>query len=498
MKMIFKIDGNYLINRFLVGLLVLGMCLYKPSLAQERFTLQQVVEMAKTQSIAARQASTTKETRYWQWRTYLSNYKPQLILEGNLPAFTRSFQQVLQPDGTIQFQPVRNNNSSLNLSLSQTIGDWGGNIYATSALQRFDDFDRKNTLYNGTPFAVGYRQPLFQFNPLRWDKKIEPLKYNESQQGYIESLEQIALRASSYFFDLLLAQVNLGIAETNLTNTETILKIAHEKFELGKNTRNEILQLQLEQLKARKAVGTAKRDLEIATLNLKSYTGLQNVQKIELTTPSELSKVQISSEIALQQAFENRADAIAFKRRMQEANRDVDKARGDNSLNATLFATYGFSNRGLAIPDLYKSPQNQQSIELRFDIPILDWGRSKSRLKTAEANKKLTEYTVEQDKIIFQQEIFTQVTLLEMLKEQLLLTTQADSIASEKYQIAQERYVLGNLSITDLSIAFQEKDQAKRDNIFALRDYWGAYYKLRQLTLFDFENNQKIAQTMGN
>jgi hypothetical protein len=35
----------------------------------------------------------------------------------------------------------------------------------------------------------------------------------------------------------------------------------------------------------------------------------------------------------------------------------------------------------------------------------------------------------------------------------LLLTAKADSIASEKYGIAKDRYVLGNLSITDLSIA---------------------------------------------
>ena len=80
-----------------------------------------------------------------------------------------------------------------------------------------------------------------------------------------------------------------------------------------------------------------------------------------------------------------------------------------------------------------------------------------------------------------------------MMKEQLVLTRRADSIASEKYQIAKDRYVLGNLSITDLSIAFQEKDQAKRDYVFALRNYWSAYYRLRYLSLYDFEKNQKIS-----
>ncbi|MFN8356186.1 MAG: TolC family protein [Spirosomataceae bacterium] len=482
--------ANYLCR--LLGVFVL-IQLCNPRLkAQEKLSLEQVVELAKQQSIASKQATATKENRYWQWRTYLSNYKPQLVLEGNLPAFTRSFQQVLQPDGTVLFQPVRNNNSALNLWLSQTIGQTGGSIYATSVLQRFDDFDRNNVLYNSTPFAVGYRQPIFQFNPLKWDRKIEPLKYDESKQAYLEAQEQIALKASGYFFDLLLAQVNLQIAETNLQNTNTIQKIAQEKFELGKNTRNEILQLQLEQLKALKSVGTAKRDLEISTLNLRSFLGLQSAQKLELVIPDQLRTISFSAETALKEALENRSEAIAFRRRLQEANRDVDKAKGDNSLNATLVATYGFSNRGQHIPDLYKNPQNQQSIELKFDIPIMDWGRSKSRLKTAQINKQLTEYTVEQDKLTFQQEIYTQVTLLAMLKEQYSLTTQADSIASEKYQIARERYVLGNLSITDLSIAFQEKDQAKRDYIYALRDYWGAYYRMRYLTLYDFENQRKI------
>ena len=140
-----------------------------------RLTLPQVVDMAKAQSIAARQAATTKATKYWEYRTFLSNYKPQLVLNGYLPSFNRSFQQVLQPNGTIEFQPVRNNNSSLNLFLEQNIRKTGGTIYATAQLQRFDDFARNNTLYNGTPVAVGLSQPLFRFNPLKWEAKIAPL-----------------------------------------------------------------------------------------------------------------------------------------------------------------------------------------------------------------------------------------------------------------------------------------------------------------------------------
>lgn len=458
-----------------------------------RLTLPQVVEMAKRNSIAAKQAVTVRENRYWQWRTFKSNYQPQLSLSGILPGYSKTTQQVLQPDGTILFQPIHNDNSSLQLDFSQSITATGGTIYGTTQMQRFYDFDRKNTLYNGVPYAIGYSQPLFQYNQLRWDKKIEPLKYNESKQAYIESQEQIAITVSGYFFDLLLAQVNLQIAETNFANTQKILKIANLKFELGKVSKNEILQLQLEQLNAQKAVGTAKRDMEIATLNLRTYTGTESEEKIALELPASTIDMQVSADKVLTEAFANRSDAIAFVRRIAEAKRDVAKAKGQNGLIATLTANLGYSKSAPTIADVYRSPQNQQLLQLQFAIPVLDWGRQKSRMKTAEANEQFVEYAVEQDKQTFRQQIVTQVTLFNMMKDQLVFTARADSIASEKYQIARERYVLGDLSITDLSIAFQENDQAKRDYIAALRDFWGAYYQLRYLSLYDFERKEKIA-----
>lgn len=454
-------------------------------------TLNQVVDMARARSISAKQASTIQKTKYWEYRTFRSNYQPQLALDGILPAYNKSFTEVLQPDGTILFQPVHNNNSALNLSFSQSIAATGGTVFGRTRLQRFDDFERKNTLYNGVPFGIGYSQPLWQFNPLKWDKAIEPLKYQESKQAYIEAMEDIAIKATSYFFDLLLAQVNYQVAETNLGNTENILRIANEKFELGKITKNEILQLNLEKLKAQKAVGIAKRDMEIATLNIRTFTGL-DVQKIALLLPRSTINMKVSNEKVLAEAYANRSDAIAFQRRIAEAKRDVAKAKGDNGLNASLNAQLGFSKSGAVLPKVYQSPKAQQLVYLSFVIPILDWGRSKARTKTAEANLEFTNYAVEQDKQVFMQEIVTQVTLFDMMRDQLVLSSSADSIASEKYQIARERYVLGNLSITDLSIAFQEKDQAKRDYIAALRDFWGAYYQLRYLSLYDFEKNEKI------
>ncbi|RYF98833.1 MAG: TolC family protein, partial [Chitinophagaceae bacterium] len=351
-----------------------------------------------------------KETKYWEWRTFKSNYQPQLSLEGVLPGYTKTYSQVQQPNGTILFQPVHFDNSSLTLNFSQSIAATGGTIFGTTQLQRFTDFDRDNILYNGIPYGIGYTQPLLQFNSLKWDKKIEPLKYNESKQTFIETQEKISITVTEYFFDLLLAQVNLNIAELNFTNTKRILGIADTKFELGKISKNEILQLQLEVLNAQKAVGTAKRDVEIATLNLRSYTGIEGDNRIKLEMPAVVAQMSVVAEKVLAQAFENRSDAIGFIRRLAEAKRDVARAKGENGLKATLRANLGFSNAGMNVFDVYRNPRSQQSVEIQLSIPVMDWGRSKSRTKTALANEQFTTYAVEQDKQIFEQQIITQVT----------------------------------------------------------------------------------------
>jgi len=448
--------------------------------------------MAKGNSIAAKQASTTRETKYWQWRTYKSNYQPQLSLSGNLPGYSKTSTPVIQPNGSILFQSINYDNSALTLNFSQTITATGATIYGMTQLQRFDNFNGNMVQYNGVPYAIGLTQPLGQYNSLKWDNRIQPLLYNESKQAYIQAQEQISISVTGYFFDLLLAQVNLGTAVANFTNTAKMLKIANLKFGLGKVSKNEILQLQLENINAKKAEGTARRDVEIATLNLRSYIGLEGDDKIELIVPETISRMAVSADKVLAQAYENRSDAIAFVRRIAEAQRDVAIAHGQTGLTATLTANLGTSNTSSSIPGIYRSPQTQQLLELQFSIPVLDWGRSKAKIKTAEANQQLTVDSVERDKQTFKQQIVTQVSLFNEMKEQLGYTAEADSIASEKYKIARERYVLGDLSITDLSIAFTENDQAKRDYVQSLRDFWSAYYELRYLSLYDFETNEKI------
>ena len=477
----------------ILSILIPALFIIFPAFAQRRnLSLQEAVSVSKEQSIASKQAVTARKTNYWEYRSFQADYKPQLSLNGTVPGFKRSYIEVVQPDGTISFEPVSNNNSLLNLSLSQSIAPTGGKIYIQQQMQRFDDFARDNTRYNGIPFEIGISQPLFRFNPLKWDRKIQPLKYKEGNQQFIQSLEQVALDATGYYFELLVAQVNLQIAEKNRSNNDTLYKIAQHKLELGKISQNDLLQLQMGLLTAQKDLASAQQAAAVATLKLKMYMGSRDDRELELDIPLEAAEFSINTQLALDEAFANRSAAVAFRRKLLEAERETQFAKQENGLNASLNATFGLSNQGARPADVYVRPQDREFVELQFTLPIMTWGRNKARTEVAKANQEFVQQSVEQDKLTFEQEIFTQVTLLQMLQKQVKLTKLADNIAADRYQIAKERFILSNLSVTDLGIATQEKDIAKRDYILALRDYWQSYYSLRILTLYDFEQNKKI------
>jgi outer membrane protein TolC len=75
-----------------------------------------------------------------------------------------------------------------------------------------------------------------------------------------------------------------------------------------------------------------------------------------------------------------------------------------------------------------------------------------------------------------------------MIRERIAITKKSDEVAEKRFQIALNRYQTGNVTISDLNIAQNEKDTNKRAFFDSLKDYWMAYYELRALTLYDFEN----------
>jgi outer membrane protein len=487
-------DKGYSKRQTKIFIMMLVVCLFEgPVFVQEpvvveTLSLEQVILLAKEGSPAALQAQTVKENRYWQYNTFLSNYKPQLVLSGG-DEFSREVVATRQNDGTYAFPQVNQNYTSLNLSLEQHLGFSGSRIHVSSSLNRFDNFYNSNILYSGNPAYIGFTQLLFFYNWLKWDKKVHPLLYEESKREYLERMEDISVQVSSLFFDLLLAEVAVDIAAKNLENNQSNLTKAQERQGIGKAKSGDLLQLRLSVMRAKQQMARANLDLKSSTLRLKSYVGLNSHASLVLIPPTSIPDFGLNTGTALSEALRSRRAAVAFKRRKLEAARGVATAKGNGGFDAHISATFGLTNRGEALTDVYSRPDDQQAVVLNFSIPVMDWGRQKSRIKTAEANQKLIDYTVAQDRVNFEQEIITHVDLFDMLRQQVVIAEESDKIAQERYEDTRSRYLAGEENLTNLNIAMQEKDEAGKSFIAGLRDFWIAYYRLRRLTLYDFEKD---------
>lgn len=248
-------------------------------------TLEQTINIAIYQSPIALRSATLKETSFWQWKTHKSNYLPQLSMEGQLPNYIKDNIPVLQPDGTTEFMLVYNNYSHVGLSLNQAIAGTGASVYINSNLARFDNLKSNLKSYSANTVSIGIRQPILGYNKLAWDRRIEPLKYEESKKRFIEDKEAISFETTIKYFELLIAQINYQIAQTNLENNELLLNIGNTRYEFGKITKNQLIQLQLYVVNAKKAMSHANLAKKTATLNLMTYIGFTLLKKKPVVNP---------------------------------------------------------------------------------------------------------------------------------------------------------------------------------------------------------------------
>lgn len=459
-------------------------------------SLDDVIDLAITQSSAIKYTQNSNVNYYWRYRNYKTRFRPQLVFHSDVPNYRHTTQPITQPDGSIEFKQVSNLSASAVLSLNQSIPQLGTHIYASTSAYGIRNLNLNSTSFSGAPFVIGFSQPLFGFNWMKWYRMTEPMVYDEAQKRFVEEIEQISLSATYRFFRFLYVQTNYLLAESNLKNSQDNLRISQTKRELGQISENDFSRIELSVLNAQKALNQASMDLKNADFELRSYIGLKESSPLELIIPLNINLFDIDTQMALQKAKENRKETTQFKRRLINADRELAEAKSTTGVVATLSGSFGLSNSAEDFGGIYDQPDKDRTLRVSLNVPILDWGRSASTVKLAETERELTIFNVNKEMEEFDREVIVQVEQFSLLKDQLRTAKEADKVAENGYTIALKKFQSGELSITDLNIALQERESAKRDYIRSIQSYWVAYYQLRIFTLYDFEKNGNI--TYGN
>jgi outer membrane protein TolC len=457
------------------------------------FTLKQIVDMARTQSPDVLYARHSFRSSYWNYCYYKANYLPSLNFSST-PNFNHAINAITLPDGTSQFIQQNQLTTDASFSINQNIPLTGGSLFIQSSLQRLDMLDEKDYSYKSTPVIIGYSQTLFGYNQLKWDKKIEPLRFEEAKRNYVETLELVAAKAVTKFFNLAKAQTNLEIARTNYANADTLYAFAQGRYNIGTITENEMLQLEINKLTEESNLLNAQLEVDDSMEDLRSFLGVNESRPIQVAIDGVISLEFVDGSKALQYAVENSAEVLNMQRRKLDSESSVARARANTGLQADLYMQFGLAQTGRDLETAYRNPLNQQYVELGIRFPILDWGRGKGQVQVAKSSRDMVHTQVEQDRTTFEMNITKAVKQFNLQTNQLKVAAKADYTAERRSEVARKLYLLGKSNILDLNASITDKDAAKRNYITVLSNYWALYYTLRSITLFDFEKEIPITE----
>lgn len=481
---------------FLLG----SLCIQAYGQVVSGLTLPEAIARAQTHSIDGLMARHTYLSQYWQHRSYRAQMLPSLSLSGTIPNFDKSYTS-LQNAVTGGYNYVDNYalRNSVGLTLQQNIAATGGNVQLYTGLDRLDQFSpTREVTWNSAPVSLILNQPIGAFNQLKWDKRIEPVRYEKAKYEYLESMESITANVVGYFFNLLIAQQNLDIARQNYANTDTLYKISQERFKIGSISKNDLMQLELRLLNEGMSINTNKLQLDLAAVRLKSYLMLDEQDSVTLEIPESIADIEISIDQAYQLAFSNTSFEYRNRISQLEAEMSVAQAKANRRPQANVYARFGLNQVGETIGNAYRNPLDQETIRMGITVPIFDGGVAKGRVRMALSRQEVTEAQIDKDRIDRRQDIYLKVMQFNNQNTQCSISARADSVAGERYSLSLRQFAAGKISVLDFNTAQSERNSAHTGYLAELQNYWNYYYTIQRYTLFDFLHLRNIANSFDS
>jgi outer membrane protein TolC len=462
-------------------------------------TLERSIEIATDSSLQAFRAKNLYLSGYWQYRSFKAERLPSVTLNATPLRYNRHITQ--RYDSELNQDVYRSQQSFYsygNLSVQQNFDLTGGTFFIDTELGYLKNIEGNTSQFSSVPFRIGYSQSLFGFNSFKWEKKIEPLRYEKAKRDFLYAREEISETVIQYFFALAMAQKEYEIAQDNLTSADTLYRIGTEKQKIAAIAQADLLTLKLDAVNAKNALKNAETGLKRAMFGFVSCLNLDKNTQVKITLPVRPSNLIISAEEALAFTQKNNPDYLSNRLEHLEAEREVERTKRSSNFDASFSASVGFNQVGNTLRQVYTDPLRQDVVSIGLTIPVLDWGVRKGRANMALNNLNVTKISIQQREIAMEQDVVMTVSDFNIQQDLINSAEEALALANMAYNVNKERFILGKADLSALTLAQNRQNTAQRNYISALRDYWVNYYKLRRLTLYDFFNKQELGGEFFN
>ena len=452
-----------------------GIC-FSSVYAQKRLVLDlnQTIALANDSSLESFRTQNMYLSGYWEYRTYRANRLPSLTMDLTPAQYNRDITKRYDSGQDLDVYRTQQSYYAYGgLSVRQNLDLTGGTFYLESNL--------------------GYSQSLVGYNPFKWDRKIEPLKYERVKKEFLYNVEKVSETATNYFFSLAMAQAEYKLAKENLASTDTLYRIGQQRHRIAAISQADLLTLKLDKVNAQNTLQNRASALKRAMFSLASFLNLDKNTQIELELPSRPSMMEIPVDEALRWGRSNNPQLLELKQNVLEAERNVDRTKKESRFNASVNASIGFNQVAENFGDVYHKPMQQDLVAVSVSIPLLDWGVRKGKYNMARNNLNVVKISARQDEISIEEEVIMTVSDFNIQQQLIASAEEALDLAILAYNETRQRFIIGKADINSLTLSLNRQQEAQRNYISALQNYWLNYYKIRRLTLFDFATKLSLS-----
>jgi outer membrane protein TolC len=364
----------------------------------------------------------------------------------------------------------------------------------------FSYFDDNTSSASGSTHTFGYNnnlflkysQPLFTYNKQKME--IEQLQRSLENATLNYAIQRMYLeqQVNRYFYNVYQIQMSLKIAEDELKNQQISYEIIKSKVEGGLSAREQLLQAELNLAQSESNLKNKQVELENAKDQFRQYLGMPLDENLEIITNVEYKPVEIILSKAIQNGLETRLELKQRQINIQNTLDNLEVAKSTNEFKGNADLSFGYFGQDPRFPHLYDKPTRSPEVALTFSIPIWDWGERKSRIKAAEADIKIQEINLQDQKTDIELAIRQSFRNLQNLVLQIDIAKQSEKNAQLTYDINLERYKNGDLTSMDLGRFQNQLSTAKMNLVNSLINYKLELLNLKIQSLWDFETNSSF------
>jgi outer membrane protein TolC len=342
--------------------------------------------------------------------------------------------------------------------------------------------------FSNYDFRVYAQQNVVDLESYRGFKASE-LALDAGKMDERDARDLIVRAIAALYLNAQSAAARVDAAQSRVTDSSTLLKLARDKHDAGTATGVDVLRAQVQLANDRQALLIARNQLQQSLLELARNLGMSPGTPLELAEPLDFRPLrQPEIETLAPAALAARADYLSLASQRQALIEQQRANRARSYPKLSLNGNFGGIGRSIG------GVQATGLVQGQIDFTLFDRDRGGEAQELASRVKRIDDQIADLGRGI-EEELREALLNLDSAAEQVMVAREGQELARRELEMAQDRFQSGTANNVEVVTAQDELARAEENYILAVSSHADAKFALAR-AMGGTEKN--IAQFMVN